>query len=245
MKHRWMMGIVLLALGCLVIGGASLEAAKTATPSKASKVSCKTCHAAGFATLVPKGHPPVQGNDLASCTVCHKPDLAGTVKKNTFSTRMHLAHLPPKGKVDCLVCHRWTPGKSFGLVGMKESWGAPTKEDMGLVKEIFTSWAGSNFTDHLHARAGVGCITCHGRDEALPKADATVENQRCLACHGPVDKLAAKTEPKDFKDRNPHRSHLGDIACTVCHKAHAASTVYCLGCHQNFKMTIPGAGKGK
>ncbi len=161
--------MVLLALGCLVIGGARLEAAKTATPSKTSGVSCKTCHAAGLASLVPKGHPPVKGNDLASCTACHKPDLAGTVKKNTFSSRMHLAHLPPKGKVDCLVCHRWTPGKSFGLVGMKESWGAPTKEEMGLVKEIFASWAGSNFTDHLHARAGVGCITCHGKDEAFPR----------------------------------------------------------------------------
>jgi len=70
-----------------------------------------------------------------------------------------------------------------------------------------------------------------------------VENQRCLECHGPMEKLAQKSAPKDFPDRNPHKSHLGEIACTVCHKGHQASTVYCLDCHRNFKMSIPGAAK--
>jgi len=109
------------------------------------------------------------------------------------------------------------------------------------MKEIFASWAGSKYTDNLHAKAGIACANCHGKD--LPKADTTVENSRCLACHGPMDKLALKTEPKDFKDRNPHKSHLGEVACTVCHKAHAESKVYCLGCHQKFKMKIQGAGQ--
>ncbi|HOD76591.1 MAG TPA: carboxyl transferase domain-containing protein, partial [Syntrophorhabdaceae bacterium] len=56
---------------------------------------------------------------------------------------------------------------------------------------------------------------------------------------GDPEKLAAKTEPKDFPDRNPHKSHLGTINCTVCHKAHAASKTYCLECHKNFNMKIP------
>ncbi len=122
---------------------------------------------------------------------------------------------------------------------MKESWGAPTKEDMDLMKEIFTSWASSNYMDNLHAKAWIACAKCHGKE--LPMPDATVENNQCLDCHGPMDQLAKKTEPKDFKDRNPHKSHLGEIACTVCHKAHSESKVYCLGCHQKFKMKIQGA----
>jgi len=112
---------------------------------------------------------------------------------------------------------------------------------MALMKEIFSSWAGSNFMDNFHARAGIACTQCHGKE--LPKADDTVENSRCLNCHGSLDQLAKKTEPKDFKDRNPHKSHLGEIACTVCHKGHAASKVYCLDSHKGFNMKIQGAAK--
>jgi len=95
--------------------------------------------------------------------------------------------------------------------------------------------------DNLHAKGSIGCAGCHGKK--LPKADDTVENERCLKCHGPLEELTKKTEPKDFADRNPHKSHLGDIACTVCHKAHAASKVYCLDCHQKFDMKIQGAAQ--
>jgi hypothetical protein len=223
----------LLGLPFFMTGHRTAEAAKPAV------ASCKTCHA-DFASVLPKGHPPAQGTDLAACTSCHAPDFGGTAQKNGFSSRMHRAHVPPKGSLDCTACHSWTP-KNFGLIGQKGSWGALKKEDLELMKQIFSSWAGSNFTDNLHAKAGLACLQCHGKD--LPKADDTVENSRCLTCHGPMDQLAKKTEPKDFKDRNPHKSHLGDIACTVCHKGHAESKAYCLGCHQNFKMKIPGAAK--
>jgi len=62
------------------------------------------------------------------------------------------------------------------------------------------------------------------------------------ACHGPQDQLAARSRPQDFPKRNPHDSHLGEIACTVCHHAHAESKVYCLDCHRNFVMKIPRGG---
>jgi hypothetical protein len=221
----------MLCLLYIVTGDRMAEAAK------AVAVSCKTCHA-DFASVLPKGHPLAQGTDLAVCTSCHVPDREGTAKKNALSSRMHKAHVAPKSSLNCTACHTWTPGKSFGLIGQKGSWGAPTKEEMDLMKQIFTSWTSSSYTDNLHAKVGIACAQCHGKE--LPKTDDTVENNSCLACHGPMDKLAQKTESKDFKDRNPHKSHLGDIACTVCHKGHAESKVYCLGCHQNFKMKIQG-----
>lgn len=84
----------------------------------------------------------------------------------------------------------------------------------------------------------VNCAGCHGK--GTPKPDSTVENQRCLECHGPMEKLAKKSEPKDFPDRNPHKSHLDDIACTVCHHEHSTSKAYCLQCHPKFQMKIPG-----
>jgi hypothetical protein len=228
--------VALLCLPYLMAGDRPVEAANPAT------ASCKACHA-DFASVLPKVHPPVKGTELPVCITCHVPDLSGTARENAYSARMHKAHIAPKGSLDCTVCHAWVPNKRFGLIGQKGSWGAPKKEDMDLMKEIFISWASSGHTDTLHAKAGIVCTQCHGKE--LPKADDTVENSSCLNCHGPMEKLALKTEPKDFKDRNPHKSHLGDIACTVCHKGHAESKVYCLGCHKQFEMKIPGGEKKK
>jgi hypothetical protein len=241
MKKIWLPLMVLLLtfglLGLLFVNRGA-EAAKAAGSGKSTKATCKTCHA-DFTDVIPNGHPPVKGNDLKACTSSHSPDQTGKAEKNAFSARMHLAHVAPNGNEDCLACHTWKPGKSFGLNGIKGSFGAPKKEDVTMMKEIFSSWGGSKFMDNLHAKGSIGCAGCHGK--GLPKADDTVENNRCLTCHGPMEKLVQKTEPKDFKDRNPHKSHLGDMACTVCHKAHAASKVYCLDCHKKFDMKIKGA----
>jgi hypothetical protein len=200
-------------------------------------VSCGACHPAPGSAL-PKNHQPVKGNNLAACLACHKPDRSGKAEANPFSTRMHAAHGGTKKKMDCMTCHSWTPGKSFGLKGLKGSWGAPDREDMGILREVSASWSSGAFLDNLHGKAMISCGGCHGKN--VPKADDTVENSRCLSCHGPMDKLAERSEPRDFKDRNPHKSHLGEIACTVCHRAHKESKVLCLDCHRNFKMTVKG-----
>jgi nitrate/TMAO reductase-like tetraheme cytochrome c subunit len=243
MKRVWLPVFIILFLGFLIhfaAGDPSVEAAKPEKKALVAKASCASCHS-DFSSVLPKGHPPVQDKDITACTSCHEPDMTGKPQKSTYSARMHLAHLPPKGGLDCTACHSWIPRKSFGLIGVKGSWGAPSKDEMELMKKVFASWASSQYSDNRHAKAGIVCAGCHGKD--LPKADDTVENSRCLTCHGPMDQLAKKIEPKDFKDRNPHKSHLGDIACTVCHKSHGESKVYCLGCHQNFKMKIQGAAK--
>jgi hypothetical protein len=103
--------------------------------------------------------------------------------------------------------------------------------------------ASSNYLDNLHAKANIVCAGCHGKD--LPKAGDTVESARCLECHGPMDQLAKKTKPKDLKDHNPHESHLENAACTICHKGHTESKVYCLECHKEFDMKIKGASQAK
>lgn len=223
-----------IAIAILALAYASFAASAAATTTET--VACKNCHS-DFAALLPQDHTPIEGNE-PSCMACHHSDMPGTEKKNPYLTRIHLAHQPPRGDGDCLTCHSWSVGKSYGLIGVTESWGAPTEEDMAVLKEIFQSWSNSGYLDNLHAKASISCTNCHGKK--LPDLDATVDNQRCLECHGPMEQLAKITEPADFKDRNPHHSHLGEIDCTVCHKAHGESKVYCLGCHQKFAMTIPG-----
>jgi len=230
----------ILAVAALAVLIHLSEGDSTVMAAKPVNISCASCHP-DFSKVLPKGHPGVKGRDVTACTPCHEHDPAGRPQKNAYSSRMHLAHVPPKGSLDCEACHSWNPGKSFGLIGVKGSWGAPSKDGIDLMKKIFASWASSQFTDNLHAKGGVTCAGCHGKD--LPKSDETVENTRCLECHGPADKLAKKTEPRDFPDRNPHKSHLRDINCTVCHKEHSESKVYCLECHKKFQMNIKGDSK--
>ncbi len=235
------LGVVLLALGWVALPARPADAAVAArkpAAARAGKPSCAGCHA-DLTAVLPQGHPET-APALAACTAsCHHPDASGKARKNGFSARMHAAHAGGRAGQDCTACHVWLPGKKFALIGQKASFGAPKKDDLALAKEIFASWAGSSYTDAIHAKAGVTCGGCHGAE--FPVADATVENSRCLSCHGPAERLATTTEPKDFKDRNPHKSHLGDINCRVCHRAHSESKVYCLDCHQYFKMRIAGA----
>jgi len=228
--------LIALALLCLTSSpAASAKPFSSQTPSD----GCAACHA-DFSSVLPKGHPAVKGTDLSSCIDCHSIGQVGEAKKNGFSTRIHLAHVGSQLHLECVACHSYMPGKSFGLIGQSISWGAPKDDDMVVMKEEFASWVNSSYADHLHAEAMIDCAGCHGKD--VPLLDTTVENSRCLACHGPQDQLAARSTPKDFPQRNPHDSHLGEIACTVCHHAHAESKAYCLDCHRNFAMEIPGAG---
>lgn len=135
-------------------------------------------------------------------------------------------------------CHATVAEKGFRLPGTAETLGSPSASTIERLAATTATWADSPYMDALHGKRGVTCGGCHGL--VLPEVGDTVGNKRCLACHGPLDVLVKKTIPKEFPDRNPHESHLGDIDCTVCHVAHGASSVYCLDCHQKFDMRIPG-----
>jgi hypothetical protein len=227
-----------LVLGLCLLSPA---AAGQARPVKTAPVTdaCGSCHA-DFTSVLPKGHAKVTQVGLAACVSCHHVGQSGAASKNAYSTRLHVAHVA-RQKQGCTDCHTYATKKSFGLIGLGHTWGAPGDEDLALMKGALCSWAGSKFMDHLHAKGGVDCAGCHGK--TAPVSDSTVENDRCLACHGPVEKLATRSANAEFPKRNPHDSHLGnEIACTVCHHAHAASVVYCADCHRLWKLTIPGSG---
>jgi hypothetical protein len=222
---------------CLLIVSPLISQTKkvTAKPKSVSS-SCTACHA-DLSSVLPKDHEQVKGAGLSACLTCHQPDLSGKAAPNPFSASIHRGHVKADTKTNCTLCHSWSPGKPFGIKGAKMSLGKVSKQNLDLSKKIFASWASSSFLDASHGKAKVVCLACHGK--ALPEEGDTVENDRCLACHGSLESLIAKSEPKDFPDRNPHKSHLGEIACTVCHHGHSVSKVYCLGCHVKFKMTIP------
>ncbi len=215
----------------------TMDGKKKGISTKASRQTCASCHA-DFKSVLPTTHPPVKGNSITACVPCHKYSKNENQKSNPYSAKLHRAHANANTSVDCVVCHSWKPGSRFSVPGSSKSLGVLSADDMKLEQSIFTSWSGGPYLDALHGKANIICSQCHG--SVMPQPDTTVENGVCLGCHGSLESLAKKTEPKDFADRNPHKSHLGDINCVVCHKGHTVSTVICLDCHKKFNMKIRG-----
>jgi len=231
MDWRW-----IGALAFLLLAGVS-ESQTPARLTKAQVPSCTRCHK-NFVSVLPHKHPLVAGKEITACLSCHVPLHFTKPEPKPFSTTIHRVHVRADVKIHCTGCHTWSPGKSLGLPKQMVSFGKVSKGQMDLIKEIFRSWSGSLYLDALHANRSITCTGCHGN--TLPDSGDTVQNDRCLGCHGNIVDLVAKTTPKDHPDRNPHKSHLGEIACTVCHHGHSVSQAYCLGCHTKFIMKIPG-----
>jgi hypothetical protein len=83
-----------------------------------------------------------------------------------------------------------------------------------------------------HAKAGVHCYNCHHEEKPTKKA---VASDSCMTCHGDYPAMKEVTRHLPV---NPHDSHVGEIACTECHRQHQPPVVKCLECHQGkFKFT--------
>jgi hypothetical protein len=201
-----------------------------------SAAGCQACHA-DIAAVLPAVHPPVKRAALDACLGCHKPG-AQPVAANRFAAALHRAHVKAQSGLPCTECHvanaRAKPGVARGKVVL-----VADRATMDVATRTMTVANASGWTSGLHMKAGVSCSSCHGA--GVPPPGNEVANDRCLACHGPMDKLVEKSKPVEHADRNPHRSHLGEIACSACHKGHEASTVYCLDCHPRFPMRIGGS----
>ena len=115
------------------------------------------------------------------------------------------------------------------------SWSyAVSKEEKAAVKPAATATAPQEgFLAGMHDKESIPCAGCHGPDvNALDDSEQPV-NANCVGCHGTLTELAKKATGHI----NPHKTHLGEINCTVCHHGHEASKAYCLACH-DFEMKI-------
>lgn len=76
-----------------------------------------------------------------------------------------------------------------------------------------------------HQAKNVNCEACHKTNAPV----AAAKSKSCKQCHN-YNELAAKTSKLN---PNPHDSHAGQLRCTLCHKEHSESVVYCKECHKN------------
>ena len=100
--------------------------------------------------------------------------------------------------------------------------------------------SGHGFLIDKHVAAKLNCGACHSENPP----NKAPEMATCLGCHGGTyDKLGAATAQKlgiapGSNQPNPHASHQGPVPCANCHHVHAASVMFCNGCH-NYEMTTP------
>ena len=93
-------------------------------------------------------------------------------------------------------------------------------------------WAQATpFLADRHGAKGLNCQGCH---KESPPGKA-VPSAVCLGCHGDAEKLAMKTAGVR---PNPHDTHLGEMACEECHRAHKPSIDACAKCH-HFGLKVP------
>lgn len=89
-----------------------------------------------------------------------------------------------------------------------------------------------------HMQKGVTCEQCHNSSAPV----AAAKSKACMKCHNYPDLAAASVAKK--LALNPHDSHAGQLRCTLCHKEHEQSVLYCRQCHKNaqdqrFDMAVP------
>jgi hypothetical protein len=106
------------------------------------------------------------------------------------------------------------------------------------LRSVFEAVSQGRFLAASHAAKNVSCRECH--DGEMPEVGADVENETCVSCHEYYDARSRLTKAGAVEGINPHKSHLGEIACSVCHRAHGPSRAYCLECHSDFHMPMPG-----
>jgi Cytochrome c3 len=225
-----------LALAAVVVGLASLSvaSAQSPPPSAPARGNCGRCHE--LAKVMPTKHPQGTGTTLGTCLACHKP-APRDPGPNAFAARMHRAHV--RAGADCTTCHVFRAGQQFSLVGSTGNLGALTPDEYDRVRKVMAAWIDSPYLAGLHgARQNLTCTACHA-GQLIPDDNERVLNTQCVTCHGSGAEMAVKTRNR-HGNINVHESHLGNIACTVCHQGHAESKAYCVTCHTNFDLKIPG-----
>ena len=85
------------------------------------------------------------------------------------------------------------------------------------------AWAGKLTTAERHKEYGIDCAGCHGANEKK-----LFDHKQCLGCHESYVKVAERTRKLE---RNPHKSHYGEVECIACHQGHKADESLCAQCH--------------
>lgn len=250
---------------CVGCHGAELKAAndthplsKFTDPRNADRLErldatlCVTCHVEHRPALAGPMGVTLAGD---FCFHCHqdvakdRPSHAGMAFDTCNSAGCHKYHDNRALYEDFLAKHLDDPAlKAAGKLrprGLKEV--LEIKPALGKEEADYgppNAQIEKDWLETAHAKAGVNCSGCHGRETAEAKAS-------CAECHRQEDRtfrqgkhgmrLAAGLAPMTpALARRPMRAEAkhAELGCTSCHAAHRfdtakAATGACLGCHDD------------
>jgi hypothetical protein len=178
--------------------------------------SCSSCHV--LVDVLPEEHSREGVETIESCVDCHSTESPPVAWGRIVHWKHYALEVFPG---DCWSCHGSDEGLRFGV----------SRDKVERMESYFKSWAGSAYLDRAHGEQGMGCPDCHSG--YFPDGPASMS--ACVECHGSYSDLAESTADAD---PNPHASHLGEIDCGLCHKAHEESDLVCNQCH-NYNLVVP------
>ena len=195
--------------------GTTAKAAAQAEPGKyVGSETCKGCHEEQFKQIDATQHFKAtaakgRGEDWHGCESCHGPGAA----------------------------HVEGGGDKSKIFTFKD---ATSKESTTRCMQCHESNAEHmTFNRSAHARAGVGCTSCHDVHKAKEKQFLLSEKQpaMCFKCHG--------ENKAEFNKPFRHRVNEGLVQCSDCHNVHgsadnqlrrsASQDAACFKCHSDKK----------
>lgn len=152
------------------------------------------------------------------CRYCHN-----TVEKSAF------AAIPPVQT--CMNCHAKVKTDSTKLLPLREAWNADVPLEWVQIHKL-PDYA--YFNHSVHLAAGVGCSTCHGRIDQMPRVGQAkpLTMGWCLDCHrnpGPYLRPKSEITTMDWEETHPPPEEKAPITADL---RRVNPPTHCSGCHR-------------
>jgi hypothetical protein len=168
---------------------------------------------------VPFSHEQHAGQLKISCLYCHS-----RVEESPS------AGIPPTQT--CMNCHQTIKADSPRLAALRESWSSGKPIPWVRVHQTPDY---VYFNHAAHVRRGVGCVSCHGRVNAMPVVihEKPLSMGWCLDCHRrPEEHLRPPTDATNFAWQPPEGHDQREFGLLLKDKLRIHAPENCTGCHR-------------
>jgi hypothetical protein len=175
----------------------------------------------GYAPIQPVAfsHAQHAGQLKLSCLYCH-----------TGVEESSVAKIPPSQT--CMNCHQAIKADSPKIAAVKTSF--ETGKPIPWIR-VHKTPDYVFFNHAVHVRRGVGCVSCHGKVDQMPRMvhDQTLSMGWCLDCHRePENHLRPTAEVANLAWRPAEGQNQHDLGLYLKDQSKIQAPEQCAGCHR-------------